>query len=41
MIEDHKAIDKIILHLKISFMAVRPPPLHVIQQEFLKAAEER
>jgi len=40
-IEDHKVIDKIIRHLKISFMAERPPPPHVVQQELLMAAEER
>jgi hypothetical protein len=25
-IEDHKVIDKIIVHLKLTFMAERPPP---------------
>jgi len=39
--EDHKVIDKIIRHLKISFMAERPPPPHIVQQELLMAAEER
>ena len=39
-IEDHKVIDKIIAHLKLTFMAGRPPPQRV-QQELLRAAEER
>ncbi len=38
-IEDPKAIDKIICHLKLSFLAERPPPSPVIQQELLMAAE--
>jgi len=40
-IEDPKVIDKIILHLKLTFQAARPPPLQVLQQELLMAAEER
>ena len=40
-IEDHKVIDKIIDHLKLTFMAERPPPFQVVQQELLMAAEER
>jgi len=40
-IEDHKVIDKIIAHLKLTFMAERPPPPQIIQQELLTAAEER
>ena len=39
-IEDHKVIDKIIDHLKLTFMAERPPPQSA-QQELLMAAEER
>ena len=39
-IEDPKAINKIICHLKITFQAERPPPSHVIQQELLMASEE-
>ncbi len=39
-IKDHKIIDKIIAHLKLTFMAERPPPQSV-QQELLMAAEER
>ena len=38
-IEDHKVIDKIIDHLKFSFMAERPPP-QCVQQELLMSAEE-
>ena len=40
-IEDHKVIDKIIAHLKLTFMAERPPPPQIVQQELLMAAEER
>jgi hypothetical protein len=39
-IEDPKAIDRIIRHLKLSFQAERPPPPHHVQQELLIAAEE-
>ncbi len=40
-IEDHKVIDKIIAHLKLTFHAERPPPPQVVQQELLIAAEGR
>jgi len=40
-IEDHKVIDKIIAHLKLTFMAERPPPPQIVQQALLTAAEER
>jgi hypothetical protein len=40
-IEDHKVIDKIIFHLKLTFMAERPPPPQIVRQEFLMASEER
>jgi len=40
-IEDHKVIDKIIAHLKLTFMAERPPPPQSVQHELLMAAEER
>jgi hypothetical protein len=40
-IENHKVIDKIIAHLKLTFMAERPPPIQAVQQEILIAAEER
>jgi len=39
-IEDHKVIDKIIAHLKITFHAERPPPPRLLQQELLMEAEE-
>ena len=39
-IEDHKVIDRIIAHLKLSFHAERPPPPQFHQQELLMAAEE-
>jgi len=39
-IKDHKVIDKIIAHLKLTFMAERPHPQSV-QQELLMAAEKR
>ena len=40
-IEDHKVIDRIIAHLKLTFEAERPPPPQVAQHELLMAAEER
>jgi len=40
-IEDHKVIDKIIAHLKLTFMAERPLPPQIVQQELLMAAEEK
>jgi hypothetical protein len=39
-IKDHKVIDKIICHLKLTFEAERPPPPRLLQQELLMAAEE-
>jgi hypothetical protein len=39
-IEDHKVIDRIIAHLKLTFLAERPPP-QIVQQELMMAAEER
>ena len=39
--ENHDVIDKIIAHLKLTFMAERPPPPRVVQQELLMAAEEK
>jgi hypothetical protein len=39
-IEEPKAIDRIIAHLKLTFEAERPPPPRVLQQELLMAAEE-
>jgi hypothetical protein len=40
-IEDHKVIDRIIRHLKLIFVAERPPPPQVAQHELLMAAEDR
>jgi len=37
-IKDHKTIDKIIKHLKLSFIAERHPPPQVLQHELLMAA---
>jgi hypothetical protein len=39
-IEDHKVIDKIIDHLKLTFISERPPPPHDVQHELLTADEE-
>ncbi len=39
-IEDSKVIDKIICHLRLSFIAERPPPPNNVQQELLMAADE-
>ncbi len=39
-IEDHKVIDNIIDHLKLSFQAERPPQPQVVRQKPLMAAEE-
>jgi len=39
-IEDHKVIDKIIDHLKLTFIAQRPPPSQA-QPQLIMAAEER
>ena len=39
-IEDHNAIDKIIKHLKLSFIAERSLQPQVVQQELLMSAEE-
>jgi hypothetical protein len=40
-IEDHKVIDRIIAHLKLTFEAERPPPPQSAQQELLMAAKEK
>jgi hypothetical protein len=40
-IEDHKVIDRIIRHLKLTFMAERPPPPQSVQKELRMAVEER
>ena len=40
-IEDPKVIDKIILHLKLTFQSERPPPPKIARQELLIAASPR
>jgi len=40
-ITDSKAVDRIIDHLKLRFVAEKPPPSHVFEQIALMAAEER
>jgi hypothetical protein len=34
-------VDRIINHLKLTFVAERPPPPHIAYQEVLMAAEKR
>ena len=36
---DYAVVDRIINHLKLSFVAERPPPPHMVYQEVLMAAE--
>ncbi len=36
---DCAVVDKIINHLKLTFVAERPPPPHVVYQEFLMDSE--
>jgi len=36
---DYAVVDRIIGHLKLSFVADRPPPTHLAYQEVLMAAE--
>ncbi|MCX6577404.1 MAG: hypothetical protein NTV82_13560 [Candidatus Aminicenantes bacterium] len=40
-ITDYRAVDRIIDHLKLRFVAEKPPPSHVFEQVALMAAEER
>jgi transposase len=40
-ITDYRAVDRIIDHLKLRFVAEKPPPSHVFQQVALMAAEEQ
>jgi hypothetical protein len=40
-VTDSKAMDRIIDHLKLAFVAEKPPPSHVFQQVALMAAEEQ
>jgi hypothetical protein len=36
---DYAVVDRIIDHLKLTFVTERPPPLHIVYQEVLMAAE--
>ncbi len=36
---DYAVVDRIISHLKLTFVAERPPPAHLAYQELLMAAE--
>ena len=40
-ITDFQAVDRIIDHLKLAFVAEKPPPSRVFEQVALMAAEER
>ena len=40
-VTDDRAVDRIIDHLKLRFVAEKPPPSHFFQQVALMAAEER
>jgi hypothetical protein len=39
-IEEPKVIDKIIRHLKLTFISEGPPPPHNLNQELLMVAEQ-
>jgi hypothetical protein len=39
LITDYDVIDRIINHLKLTFIAAKPPPPREAYQEFLMAAE--
>jgi hypothetical protein len=39
LLTDYAVVDKIINHLKLSFVSDRPPPPHIAYQEVLMAAE--
>jgi len=39
-ITDHAVVDRIIDHLKLRFVAEKPPPAHVFEPAALRAAEE-
>jgi len=39
-ITDYTAVDRIIDHLKLTFVAEKPPPAHAFEQVALMAAEE-
>lgn len=38
-ITDYGAVDRIIDHLKLTFVAAKPPPCHVFEQVALRAVE--
>jgi len=38
-ITDYAVLDRIINHLKLTFVAAKPPPAHLAYQEVLMAAE--
>ena len=40
-ITHYAAVDRIIDHLKLTFVAEKPPPSHVFEQVALMAAEQR
>jgi len=40
LITDYQAIDRIIAHLKLTFVAAKPPLSHVFTEVALTAAEE-
>jgi len=40
-ITDYAAVDRIIDHLKLRFVAEKPPPAYLFEQVALMAAEER
>lgn len=37
---EYAVVDRIIEHLKLTFVAEKPPPAHVFEQEALMTAEE-
>jgi len=39
ILTDYSVVDRIINHLKLSFIAERPPPPHTAYQQLLMAAE--
>jgi hypothetical protein len=39
VITDYAVVDRIINHLKLTFVAERPPPPHLVSQEFLMDSE--
>ena len=38
-ITNYPVVDKIISHLKLTFVADKPPPAHLVYQDVLMAAE--